>query len=249
MTTETSAPTDYAIAVATADVIALGHEIERERARIVAAVPGPPELVPAGKRLVSTGVVTRCCSSHRGHAACCDLHDCAPCCPDCPTCPTLRRARGIKVHPYRRLRITGHPLATGRKQAVYVHRLVLWDALGGSDSPCAWCGTPVRWFATGNERLIPDHVNGDTLDNRPENLVPACYSCNVIRAMDPRLRTHCAFDHPRTPENTYIAPSGVRQCVPCRREREYVRYWARRGVTVYTVHDVGTPSGVITPYE
>ena len=70
-----------------------------------------------------------------------------------------------------------HPLATAQG-SVYVHRKVLYDALGDKTQPCYWCGQVVDW-----ERLHVDHVNGDREDNRVENLVPSCPSCNSARGI------------------------------------------------------------------
>lgn len=52
--------------------------------------------------LVSTGVITVCCASHRPGGSCCDPDDCGPCCPLCPTCPTC--AASEKLQPGWRMR-------------------------------------------------------------------------------------------------------------------------------------------------
>lgn len=78
-----------------------------------------------------------------------------------------------------------HPLV-GRTGKVRRARLVLFDKLEGRDAPCHWCGLPLRWCVikikeSPPDSLYADHLNRDTTDDRPENLVPACLPCNSNR--------------------------------------------------------------------
>jgi hypothetical protein len=108
----------------------------------------------------------------------------------------------------------GHPLAH-RNGAVYLHRAILFDTIGDGVHSCYWCGKSMAWNTEGMEPLHADHVNNDRRDNRPENLVPSCFVCNIQRST--RGRTHCGHGHAFTPENTYIRPDdGSRQCRTCR---------------------------------
>lgn len=74
-----------------------------------------------------------------------------------------------------------HPLAS-KHGIVYVHRMVLFDAIGRGPHSCHWCETEIDWAPKGDPReLQPDHINGDGSDNRIENLVPSCRRCNTTR--------------------------------------------------------------------
>lgn len=80
-----------------------------------------------------------------------------------------------------------HPTA-GQNGRAYVHRAVLYDAIGPGEHRCHWCARLVDWdlhrphpFA-----LVVDHLNDDPTDNRIENLVPACNRCNITRGVQRR---------------------------------------------------------------
>ena len=85
---------------------------------------------------------------------------------------------------YRMKYLPNHPLA-GSNGKAYEHRVVLFDEIGPGEHPCSWCGVALEWLLPkGSARnLLVDHVNEDKGDNRAENLVPACSSCNSARSM------------------------------------------------------------------
>lgn len=113
-----------------------------------------------------------------------------------------------------------HPLATPSRGLVYVHRAVLYDAIGPGVHLCHWCAREVEWDGTKIRRLVVDHVDGDTRNNALANLVPACYPCNTLRGKRANFLTHCHAGHEWTAESTYIRPdTGQRQCRSCRKER------------------------------
>lgn len=101
----------------------------------------------------------------------------------------VAHASGVSVslgRRYRQVRATGHPLA-GVDGRAYEHRVVLYDAIGPGPHPCHWCSTPVEWLPKGSDgELQPDHLNNDGGDNRLENLVPSCRSCNGARGAQRR---------------------------------------------------------------
>ena len=111
---------------------------------------------------------------------------------------------------YLTVRIPGHPLAQ-KDGRLRVHRAILWEKIGPGPHPCHWCGNVLEW-----DRIVTDHVNGVTWDNRPDNLVPACNGCNLGR------HSKCKWGHEFTPENTYIRANGTRMCRACERDRARV---------------------------
>jgi hypothetical protein len=78
--------------------------------------------------------------------------------------------------------IKGHPIAPPSGQ-VAIARLNLYEKIGPGTHACNWCGRDVTWqlghYAPGN--LIADHLNWDTTDDSPSNLVPSCSNCNTHR--------------------------------------------------------------------
>lgn len=87
---------------------------------------------------------------------------------------------------YRLVYRPDHPLAD-KGGKVYEHRAVLHDSIGPGPHPCHWCETELDWLPKGNPTAINvDHLNAIGDDNRPENLVPSCQSCNNTRGMQAR---------------------------------------------------------------
>jgi hypothetical protein len=80
---------------------------------------------------------------------------------------------------YKYVYAPGHPLAQRQSGQVLEHRKVLYDRLGPGSHPCHFCHVPLTWErGTGLEALRIEHLNWDRMDNRPENLVAVCSSCN-----------------------------------------------------------------------
>lgn len=103
----------------------------------------------------------------------------------------MPRLRGSKS--YCMIVDSSHPLAMNNGR-VAVHRLNLYEKIGPGEHPCHWCGRVVEWQAKGsrqsrNQRtLISDHVDGKSTNNHPDNLVPSCHGCNVLRVRGCRVR-------------------------------------------------------------
>lgn len=86
---------------------------------------------------------------------------------------------------YRRQRyLPDHPLA-GATGLVSDARVVLYARVGPGWHACHWCGAKVRWLINrrGNARgaLIADHLDGDPLNDSPDNVVVSCGGCNGTR--------------------------------------------------------------------
>lgn len=71
-----------------------------------------------------------------------------------------------------------HPLASPTG-VVLEHRAVLYDYIGPGAHNCYHCGTLVIW---GGMKLVVDHLDFNKTNNRIENLVPSCCSCNTKRS-------------------------------------------------------------------
>jgi hypothetical protein len=113
----------------------------------------------------------------------------------CNSCYIRLRRTGTlerRVWNYRSLHSNGyivvrnqtHPLAN-RQGILYEHRKVLFDALGEGPHPCYWCQSPVMWMKGKCLRgsLVPDHLDGNKINNELANLVPACNRCNAVRGL------------------------------------------------------------------
>ena len=92
-----------------------------------------------------------------------------------------------------------HPVATPKGLTRH-HRMILWDKLNGKDADCAYCGKHLYWSKRApydRDAMTVDHVNSVRHDNREENLVPCCASCNTRRAMnnrDKKPKEECTFE-------------------------------------------------------
>lgn len=68
-----------------------------------------------------------------------------------------------------------HPLAKG-KGRVRLSRYVLYNKLDGNPGHCNWCKEELSW-----DTLCADHLDSDTMNDVPENLVGSCRGCNANR--------------------------------------------------------------------
>lgn len=78
-----------------------------------------------------------------------------------------------------------YPIASRGGRMPY-HRFVLFETLGKPPYvTCQWCGYVLAWTTNlshaSNLVVNADHLDGDTFNNSPNNLVPSCSWCNKNR--------------------------------------------------------------------
>jgi hypothetical protein len=77
-----------------------------------------------------------------------------------------------------------HPLAKADGR-VFEHRLIAYERSEGVCPDCHWCGASLEWSIA-----VVDHLNELVSDNRSDNLVVSCNSCNRGRgSLAPFLKT------------------------------------------------------------
>jgi hypothetical protein len=105
----------------------------------------------------------------------------------------------------------GHcdPLGYGRWAGKLAHRLI-WESLNG----------PIP------EGLELDHLCRNRRCVNPAHLEPVTHAENMRRSA-PATKTHCINGHPYDEANTYIRPTGQRDCRLCTAARQ--RAYQARG--------------------
>lgn len=78
-----------------------------------------------------------------------------------------------------------HPLSRAKDGFVREHRAALYDKLDGSTPVCHWCHAALSW-----ETCRADHLDENTSNNDPHNIVPACNICNLKRGKARALETY-----------------------------------------------------------
>jgi hypothetical protein len=116
---------------------------------------------------------------------------------------------GVHLDGYHRYILYG---ATGKKQNVSAHRVVLETFIGLS--PCG---------------MVACHTNGDPSDNRLSNLRWDTYSANNEDAVRHGTnantkKTHCPRGHELRGPNIYSSGPGRRSCLACCRTSALCRY-------------------------
>lgn len=72
-----------------------------------------------------------------------------------------------------------HPLSTGTTPRIYEHRFVYYNEYGNGPFDCYWCKKIVGWH-----NMHVDHLNAIVDDNRINNLVASCPTCNQARGQE-----------------------------------------------------------------
>lgn len=101
---------------------------------------------------------------------------------------TRPKKAGVK---YRTRTVKGHPIAPPGG-VVGVARLNLYERIGEGPHPCNWCNTPVNWnpgHPYEIDTMNVDHLDWDTANDDPSNLVPSCRTCNGHRRKEGDSRT------------------------------------------------------------
>ena len=86
---------------------------------------------------------------------------------------------------YREIQLTSRHLLSNSRW-ILEHRKVLWDKLGCEQLDCThqchWCDKDIVWCSGDwHTETIADHLDGDKLNNDPDNIVPSCQQCNRNR--------------------------------------------------------------------
>lgn len=110
----------------------------------------------------------------------------------------------------------GHPLAGG-SGGLAEHRKVLYEKIGPGEHSCHWCGKSLGWGTI--HGIIADHLDGDILNNDPNNLVASCFSCNMLRAIGRlRIDNRCSNGHDLAIDGS-LGLDGYVKCRGCARNR------------------------------
>lgn len=88
--------------------------------------------------------------------------------------PTVRTTR---TNGYVVVKMPEHPLCQSSGW-IFEHRMVAYTKYGAGQQECHWCGIRMPW-----DQMVVDHMNNVKSDNRPDNLVVTCNTCNRSRGL------------------------------------------------------------------
>lgn len=84
--------------------------------------------------------------------------------------------------------VSGHSVFSTLGRWNRLHVIIAYDMYGAGPHQCHWCSTDIEWLFSkkhdaelNGKKIVVDHVNGVTIDNRSENLVLSCNWCNLHR--------------------------------------------------------------------
>lgn len=113
----------------------------------------------------------------------------------------------------------GHPIAPP-SGVVAISRLTLYEKIGPGPHPCHWCGQQVIWIVGGGpgtpKTLIVDHIDWNTANDDPANLVPSCNRCNAHRAAPGKRQTLDADEPTILLSNGYRTRALEQVCPTCK---------------------------------
>lgn len=110
-----------------------------------------------------------------------------------------------------------HPIAPPSGTLSY-SRIVLFDQIGFGPHDCFWCGTEIDWkYGLEPGTLVIDHLDFNTQNIWPENLVAACVNCKNRRSRK-RDNTFIEPDEPIVLVNGRPTRAVTRTCPTCGKE-------------------------------
>lgn len=89
-------------------------------------------------------------------------------------------------HGYVLISADRHDLMKGKPAGsrLYEHRVLFYDTYGGGMHKCNWCDNVISF-----DEMHVDHVNAIKDDNRIDNLVASCPTCNRSRGSEKMIKT------------------------------------------------------------
>jgi hypothetical protein len=130
----------------------------------------------------------------------------------CDPCAGKGSQPWLTANGYLQVKMPGHPVARANGYA-FVHRIVLYNAIGPGTHACHHCGKAVTWFDPNPLGLVVDHLDFNRTNNALTNLAASCHSCNSGRGGN-GLKRACPSGHPYDEANTRMY-RGHRYCRAC----------------------------------
>lgn len=102
------------------------------------------------------------------------------------TCFHISKRKKVIKTRYRTLHVDkDHPLICNG-EVLPEHRVILWEKIGPGSHVCHHCQQSVTWMVGVGPSvpgaLVVDHLDRNSLNNDPDNLVPSCQPCNLLNS-------------------------------------------------------------------